>query len=57
MLDRLRWIFPFVVAVVLPLAGILLAAARLIDGDRDEARQLAAATLVGVALYAFFVFG
>jgi hypothetical protein len=57
MLDRLRWIFPFVVAVVLPLAGVLLAAARFIDGDPDEARQLAAATLLGVALYAFFVFG
>jgi hypothetical protein len=57
MLDRLRWIFPFVVAVVLPLAGVLLAAARFADGDRDEARLLAAATLLGVALYAFFVFG
>jgi hypothetical protein len=57
MLDRLRWIFPFVVAVVLPLAGVLLAAARFADGHRDEARLLAAATLLGVALYAFFVFG
>jgi Na+-driven multidrug efflux pump len=57
MLDRLRWIFPFVVAVVLPLAGIVLAAARLVEGDHDEARQLAGATLLGVALYAFFVFG
>lgn len=56
-LDRLRWLFPLVVAVVLPLAGAILTAARLAEGDRDEARALAAATLLGVALYALFVFG
>jgi hypothetical protein len=57
MLDRLRRLFPFVVALVLPLAGVILAAARLAEGDRDDGRRLAAATLLGVALYAFFVFG
>jgi hypothetical protein len=55
-LDRLRWAFPFVVAVLFPLAGVILAAARFAEGDRDEAVRLAAATLLGVALYAFFVF-
>ena len=57
MLDRLRWLFPFVVALVLPLAGVILAAARFAEGDREEAGRLAAATLLGVALYALFVFG
>ena len=57
MLDRLRWLFPLVVALVLPLAGVVLAAARVAEGDREQAGQLAAATLLGVALYALFVFG
>ena len=55
-LDRLRWLFPLVVALVLPLAGVILVAARFAEGDRDEARYLAAATLLGVALYALVVF-
>ena len=57
MLDRLRWLFPLVVAFILPLAGAILVAARLAEGDRDEARYLAAATLLGVALYTLVVFG
>jgi hypothetical protein len=56
-LDRLRWLFPFVVALVFPLAGVILAAARFAEGDRDDGRRLLAATLLGVALYALFVFG
>lgn len=51
MLDRLRWIFPFVVAVALPLAGAILAIVRYADGNRDEALQLAAASVLGLALY------
>ena len=57
MLDRLRWLFPFIVALVFPLAGMLLAAARLVEGDRDEGLRLLGATLLGVAIYALFVFG
>ena len=57
MLDRLRWIFPFVVALVFPLAGAILAAARFVEGDRDDGLRLLGATLLGVALYALFVFG
>jgi hypothetical protein len=57
LLDRLRWLFPFVVALLFPLAGAILAAARFVEGDRDEGRRLAGVTLLGAALYALFVFG
>ena len=57
MLDRLRYAFPFAVAVALPLAGAVLAVARFADGDRDEALRLAVATLLGVALYAVLLTG
>jgi hypothetical protein len=56
-LDRLRWLFPFVVALVFPLAGALLAAARFVEGDRDDGVRLLGVTLLGVAIYALFVFG
>ena len=52
MLDRLRWIFPFVVALVFPLAGAILAAARFVEGDRDEGLRLLGVTLLSVAIYA-----
>ncbi len=51
MLDRLRRLFPFVVALALPLAGIIMAAVRFAQDDRDEALRLAAAALLGMALY------
>ena len=57
MLDRLRWIFPLAVALALPLAGAVLAAVRYADGQRDEALRLAAATLLGLALYALLLTG
>ena len=52
MLDRLRRLFPFAIAVALPLAGAVLATIRFADGDRDEGLRLAAATVLGLALYA-----
>jgi hypothetical protein len=52
MLDRLRRIFPYAVAVVVPLAGLVLAGARVAEGDRDDALRIGLATLLGVALYA-----
>ena len=55
MLDRLRWIFPFAIAVALPLAGVVLAVVRYADGDRDMALRLAAASLLGVCLYALLL--
>jgi len=55
MLDRLRRLFPFAIAVALPLAGAVLATIRFADGDRDEGLRLAAATMLGVALYALLL--
>ncbi|MGI9096973.1 MAG: hypothetical protein ACR2H2_00475 [Solirubrobacteraceae bacterium] len=57
MLDRLRWLFPFAVAVALPLAGIILAGVRFAQGNRDEALRLAGAALLGGALYALLLTG
>ena len=56
MLDRLRELFPLLLAVALPLVGVVLTILRFADGERDEALRIAAATLLGVALYALFVF-
>ena len=57
MLDRLRWVFPYAVALALPLAGVVLAVVRYADGERDEALRLAAAAVLGVALYALLLTG
>lgn len=55
MLDRLRVLFPFIVAVALPLAGAILAVARYTGGDRDDGLRLAAASTLGLALYALLL--
>lgn len=52
MLDRLRTLFPLAIALALPLAGAVIAAIRFAQGDRDQALRIAAATLLGVSLYA-----
>jgi hypothetical protein len=52
MLDRLRALFPYFLAVVLPLAGAILAVVRVAAGDRDDGLRLAAASVLGLALYA-----
>jgi len=52
MLDRLRQAFPLVIAVVLPLVGVLLAANEYSRGDRAGALRIALATLLGVFVYA-----
>ncbi len=57
MVDRLRRVFPYAVALALPLAGVVLAAVRYADRDRDEALRLAAASVLGVALYALLLTG
>lgn len=51
MLDRLRASFPYVLAVALPLVGAVLAVVRFVDGDRDDALRIAAASVLGLALY------
>jgi hypothetical protein len=50
-LDFLRRNFVYFVAVALPLAGVILAAIKFAEGDRDDALRVAAAALLGVCLY------
>jgi hypothetical protein len=52
MLDALRGAFAYIVAALLPLAGLVLAVVRLAQGERYEALMLLAAALLGVCLYA-----
>jgi hypothetical protein len=56
MLDLLRRLFPYIVAVALPLAGAVLAIVRFAGGDRDDGLRLAAASVLGASLYLLLVF-
>ena len=56
-LAQLRAGFPYIVALGLPLAGLLLAIIRFSEGDRDEGVRLLGATAVGCALYALLLTG
>ena len=51
MLDRLRQAFPYVVAVALPLAGVIIAVIRYGEGERDDALRIALAAFLGLCLY------
>jgi hypothetical protein len=55
--ERLADVFPLVLAVVLPLAGVLLALQNLVAGDRRQAARLLAATLLGAFLYVLIFTG
>jgi hypothetical protein len=54
-LDQLRLGFPYIVALGLPLAGLMLAIYRYTEGDRDDGVRLLGASLLGVALYALLL--
>jgi hypothetical protein len=56
-LDQLRAGFPYIVALGLPLAGLLLAVVRYTQGHPDEGIRLVGASLLGVALYALLLTG
>ena len=56
MLDDLRRAFPYVVAVALPLAGLVIALVRYTERARDDALRIALAALLGMCLYGLFVF-
>lgn len=56
MLDRLRTAFPYLVAVALPLAGVIIAILRYTQGEREEGLRIALAALLGMCLYGLFVF-
>jgi hypothetical protein len=43
--------FAYFVTIALPLAGVILAIARLASGDRDEGLRIPAAADLGVCLY------
>jgi len=51
-LDRVRGVFLYAIAVVLPLAGVILAGVRYTEGERDEALRIALASLLGIFVYA-----
>jgi hypothetical protein len=54
-LDFLRANFAYFVAVALPLAGVIMAIAKYADGDRDTAIGIAAASVLGLCLYALLL--
>jgi hypothetical protein len=49
--ERAVGVFPFVLAAILPLAGLLMAGFRYTEGDRDFAGRLALASLLGVVIW------
>ena len=51
MLDTLRGAFAYIVAAALPLAGVVLAVLRFVQGERNEAFMLLAASLFGLCIY------
>jgi hypothetical protein len=55
LLDFLRRNFAYIVAVGLPLAGVVMAIAKFFDGDQDDALRIAAAAVLGVCLYALLL--
>jgi hypothetical protein len=54
-LDFLRANFAYIVAVALPLAGVVMAAAKYADADRDEGLRIAVASVLGICLYALLL--
>jgi len=50
-LDHLRGAFVYIVAALLPLAGLILAAVRYSQGERDESLRILLATFIGACLY------
>ena len=51
-LDFLRANFAYFVAVALPLAGFMLALVRFSDDDREDGARIAAASVLGLCVYA-----
>ena len=49
-LDFLRRYFAYFVAFFLPLAGVVLAAIKFAEGDRDDALRIAAVALLGMCI-------
>lgn len=56
-LDQLRLGFPYIVALVFPLAGLILAIVKFTERDRDDGMRLLGATALGIAMYALLLTG
>ena len=54
-LDFLRRYFAYFVAVALPLAGVILAIIKFVEGDREDGLRIAAFALLGACLYALLL--
>jgi hypothetical protein len=54
-LDFLRTNFALFVAVALPLAGVVMAIAKVGAGDRDEGLRIAGFSVLGLCLYALLL--
>lgn len=52
MRERAAAIFPFAIAAAFPPAGLLLAAASAVDGDRDMGVRIALAAVLGACIWA-----
>ncbi|MGH2941567.1 MAG: hypothetical protein ACRDLN_02160 [Solirubrobacteraceae bacterium] len=57
MRDRLTKAFPYALALVLPLAGAILAVVRLQEGNRVDALRLALTALIGLCVLALLLTG
>ncbi len=55
MRERLVRLFPFAIALLLPVAGVAIAAVRLSQGARRDAALLLLAALVGLGLISLLI--
>jgi hypothetical protein len=55
--PRLAELFPIVLAVVVPLAGLMLALQHAAQADRRQALRIGAATVLGACVYALIFVG
>ncbi len=56
MKERAALLFPYALAIVLPLVGLVLALTKLTEERLDEAAAIGLATLVGCLAYALILF-
>ncbi len=56
MKERAALIFPYALAIALPLVGLVLALTKITEERRDEAAAMGLATLVGCLAYALLLF-
>ena len=57
LLDFMRRAFPYIIALVVPLAGVVLAGGRFAEDDREEAVRLFAVSLLGASVWLLLLYG